>query len=253
MNILIVEDEAPAARRLQKMVSELEPAAVFAGHTDGIRSTVCWLETNVAPDLVLMDIQLSDGISFEIFNRTTISSPVIFTTAYDEYAVRAFKVNSIDYLLKPVDKTELRRSFDRFRERRAPVPGSQDLFRKLVNEMQTGKPVFKTRFLVSKGPDLFPVESSQAAFFHTEERVVFMHTHDGKRYIIEHTLDELESLLDPAVFCRANRQFILSASCVRSMQAGFNGKIKAFVHPQPPEEIIVSRERAVAFKEWLNR
>lgn len=251
MRILIVEDEIPAARRLRKMIAELEPAAVFAGHTDGIESTVGWLKENPAPDLLFFDIQLSDGISFEIFNRTDITSPVIFTTAYDEYALRAFKVNSIDYLLKPVDKNELQRGLERYRERRPSSADQQQLFRQLLGEIHQGKQAYKNRFLVSKGPDIIPVESNQVAFFHTEDRVVFLHTNDSRRYIIEHTLDELETMLDPAVFFRANRQFILSVTSVRSMQHGFNGKLKAYVHPQPPEEIVISRDKAVMFKEWL--
>lgn len=250
MRILIVEDEAPAARRLQKLVGEIEPAASIVGHTESIEATSKWLNENEAPDLLLMDIQLADGISFEIFNRHEIPTPVIFTTAYDEFAIRAFKVNSIDYLLKPIDKNELARSIEKFKARTL-APGPQDLFRQLVEGLAQGKPVYKNRFLVSKGAELLPIDSAHIAFFHTEDRVVFLHTHDSRRYIIEHTLDELESLVDPAGFCRANRQFIVSLKSVRAVQLGFNGKLKASLHPAPPEEVVVSREKATAFKTWL--
>lgn len=247
MNVLIVEDEAPAARRLEKLLRETAPDARIAGHTESIGATVNWLQCNPEPDLVMLDIQLGDGLSFDIYNSYPLRAPVIFTTAYDEYALRAFKVNSIDYLLKPIDPAELRAAIDKMR---ISHPGDRSaLIRELFRDY--GKSRYKERFLVSKGAEMLPVDVNTVAYFHYEDRYVFLHTHDGKRYITEHTLDELEKQLDPARFFRANRQFIVSVNAVRSAQHGFNGKLKAFVFPVPPEELVVSRERAGAFKEWL--
>lgn len=247
MNVLIVEDEAPAARRLEKLLLEAEPGARIAGHTESITGTVNWLKQNPEPDLVMLDIQLGDGLSFDIYNAYPLRAPVIFTTAYDEYALRAFKVNSIDYLLKPIDPAELRAALTKMRVSR---PGDRSaLIRDLFRDYS--KPVYKERFLVTKGAELLPVDTGAVAYFHYEDRYVFLHTHDGKRYLTEHTLDELEKQLDPKLFFRANRQFIVSVQSVRSAQHGFNGKLKAFVLPAPSEELVISRERAGAFKEWL--
>ncbi|MGL4597471.1 MAG: LytR/AlgR family response regulator transcription factor, partial [Bacteroidia bacterium] len=200
MRILLVEDEPAAARRLQKIILELEPSAKIVGVCESVSESVNWLKENTPPDLFLFDIQLADGLSFEIFSQVETNVPVIFTTAYDEYALRAFKVNSIDYLLKPIDREALRQSMEKYRRLQADQSTPAFDMQAILNQMKLGKTIYKTRFLVSKGMQLIPVDQSEVAWLRTEERIVFLHTHDGKRYLTEHTLDELDEQLDPAHF-----------------------------------------------------
>lgn len=250
MKILVVEDEAAASRRLVKLIREVDPLADVLGVCESVTATLRWFDQNEAPDLLLLDIQLGDGLSFDIFAKREIRIPVIFTTAYDEYALRAFKVNSVDYLLKPVEREALQQALSKFRalfaQRAAPV-----LPEELIRQLLQGKSAYKSRFLVQKGPVMVPVSVEQVAYFYTEDRVVFMLTRENQRYLLEHTLDELETLLDPQQFIRANRQFILSLHAVHQLEPGFNGKLHVNVQPAFQEAVIVSRDKAVTFKEWL--
>jgi two-component system, LytTR family, response regulator LytT len=253
MRILIVEDEPAAARRLQKIILELVPKATIVGVCESVQESVNWLKTNIHPDLFLFDIQLADGLSFEIFTQVATQVPVIFATAYDEYALRAFKVNSIDYLLKPIDREALRLSIEKFNKLQAGFASPAMDIQTILAQMISGKPIYKTRFLVSKGMHLIPIDHSEVAWLRTEERIVFLHTHDGKRYLTEHTLDELEELLDPTLFFRANRQYLISTRAVHHVVPGVNGKLNLFLHPQTEEEVVVSREKAMAFRRWLEQ
>ncbi len=254
MRVLIVEDETLAAKRIRKMVEEQEPDAVIAGMTDSIESTVQWLKDETAPDVILMDIELADGQSFEIFNRTKVTSTIIFTTAYDEYALRAFKVNSIDYLLKPIDANELKVAFDKLRARQVPASpeGSAIDMQTIVSALrEKDRKMFKKRFLVKQGQRLIPVDISEIAFFYTEDKVSFIRTFSDQRYMVDHSLDELEELLDPEHFFRANRQFIISPKTLDGIHHHFNGKLKINLRPTAGDDVFVSRERAADFKAWL--
>ncbi len=254
MKVLIVEDENLAATRIRKMVEEHEPSFIIEGITDSIASSVKWLEEHPHPDLILMDIELADGQSFEIFNRVPVKSTIIFTTAYDEYAIRAFKVNSIDYLLKPIDPEELKRSFEKFKllnaEKKSNIPGID--VEALVHALQEkGTAVYKQRFLVRQGQRLIPIDISDIAFFYTEDKISFLRTFNDQRFIVDHSLDELEELVNPADFFRANRQFIVSPRSLEGIHHHFNGKLKINLKPLVADEVYVSRERAADFKKWL--
>jgi len=253
MKILIIEDEAPAARRLAGLIRDARPEAEILDVIDSVESAVGWLGAHRPPDLIFMDIQLADGLSFDIFARTEVKAPVIFTTAYDEYALKAFKVNSVDYLLKPVDPDELAHSLRKLqtlRDQLAP-PLDAGMLRSLVQSLQPGRAPFKSRFLVRFADKLVFIQADDIAYFLAEDKYVFVITRDNKKYPLDHTLDELDNLLDPSVFFRLNRKFIAHLKSIQSIHTYFNGKLKLHLAPAEPEEVTVSRERAAAFKKWL--
>jgi two-component system, LytTR family, response regulator LytT len=252
MNILIVEDEALSARRLKSMVTEMDHTFRVLDITDSVSKTVDWLRSHPAPDLLLMDIELTDGKSFEVFEQVDVKSPVIFVTAYDEYAIKAFKVNSIDYLLKPVKQEELVASIEKLRTiKQQYAQGDPGLtIQSLLKEFQK-QGSYKDRFLIKQADRLFPVEAMDIAFFQTRDKNNYIHTFDDKEYITDHTLDEIEKTLDPKKFFRANRQFIVSASAVEKVHFWFSSKLKVDLKPKSSEEVFVSREKAMAFRAWL--
>jgi DNA-binding LytR/AlgR family response regulator len=253
MNIFILEDEAPALRRITKLVQEILPQAVITHTADSVSEALQLLNGKPEPDLILADIQLADGLSFDLFEQTMLSCPVIFTTAFDEYAIRAFKLNSIDYLLKPIDREALNTALEKyhrlFKSGNNGVPAPQ--WQEIIRQLRSGNTTYKNRFLVTKGAQLLPVAADEIAWFVTEDRLVFLHTFQNQRYICDHTLDELETLLNPEQFYRANRQFIIGIKTVKGAENGFNGKLHLHLHPAPSEQVIVSREKAVQFKDWL--
>jgi DNA-binding LytR/AlgR family response regulator len=255
MNILLVEDEPLAARRLTTLLREVAPQATVIGQTESVRETLRWLQANPAPDLLLLDIQLADGLSFELFQQTPVESPVIFTTAYDEYALRAFKVNSVDYLLKPIEKDELAAALDKFRRTRgtaAPVPVAEQLGKLL--ETYGVKPVqHRSRFLLKTSGRFDVVETADVPYLFAEDKVVFLVTNGAKKFIVDETLDELERQLDPRQFFRLNRRYLARLEAIERMEPHFNGKLRVWLRHRPTdEEIFVSRERAEGFKSWLN-
>jgi DNA-binding LytR/AlgR family response regulator len=253
MKILIIEDEAPAARRLAGLVRDAQPDAEILEIIDSVESAVKWLATHRTPALIFMDIQLADGLSFDIFGRVEVKAPVIFTTAYDEYALKAFKVNSVDYLLKPVDPEELSNSLRKLqtlRDQFAP-PLDTAVLRSLVQSLRPDQPQFKTRFLVRFADKLVFIQADDIAYFIAEDKYVFVITRDNKKYPLDHTLDELDTMLDPSVFFRLNRKFISHLISIQSIHTYFNGKLKLHLVPAEPEEVTVSRERAAFFKKWL--
>lgn len=252
IRVLIIEDEAPAASRIENMVREIDPDLEICAITDSITSSVDWLNANPHPDLILMDIELSDGQSFLIFEKIPqLNSTVVFTTAYDEYALKAFKVNSIDYLLKPVRKEELNVAIDKFKSLRSTDTPHLDLNRILRSFKGSGLAVYKQRFLVRQGQRLIPLEASQIAYFYTEDKVSFIKTFLDQRFVVDNSLDELEELLDPEMFYRANRQYIVSPKSLDAIHPHFNGKLKLNLKPTVADEVYVSREKAGDFKKWL--
>lgn len=251
MNILIIEDEAPAARRLSQLIKEFKPNANILEQLDSVEGAIEWCSNNAMPDLAFMDIQLADGLSFEIFDAIEVQCPVIFTTAYDEYAIKAFKVNSIDYLLKPIDKNELVAAFKKYdglTKDNSKVIDINEIVKSL-NKQQD----FKSRFLVKQGQRLIPVDTTQIAYFFAEDKLVFMVTDDNHKYIVDYTIEQLESELNPQHFFRANRKIITSMPAVKDIHLSFNGKLKIYLKPdlKKGEDIFVSRERAPEFKTWM--
>ena len=255
MNVLIVEDEALLATGLKRMVQAIEPQSQLVGHTNSIESTVDWLKQHTAPDIILMDIELADGQCFEIFNQVPVQSSVIFTTAYDEYALRAFKVNSVDYLLKPVKETELRDAFHKWKTVHASkVPVSQAI--QLETVLSALKKVtvateYRERFLVKQGQKMVSVPAADIACFYARNTLNFLVTKTRQKFVLDYTLDELEQELHPKQFFRANRQYILAHDSIAVVHPWFNGKVKADLTIPAEEDIVISRDKAPLFKEWL--
>ncbi|UHG94302.1 LytR/AlgR family response regulator transcription factor [Spirosoma oryzicola] len=258
MNVLIIEDEELAALRLTKLLAELAPDIQIVNVTSSIETSVEYLQTKPSLDLIFMDIELADGQSFEIFEQTSISTPVIFTTSYDEYAIKAFKVNSIDYLLKPIKQPELAASLHKYQllNRQPEIPTIQVVaIDSLVEQLrrQNEPAEYRRRFLVRHLSQWLPIEVGEIAFFHSEDRVTLFRTFRGQKYSLDYTLDELDSMLDPTLFFRANRQFIVHVNAVQQIHAYFNHKLKLTLNPCPAEEVLVSRERATDFKKWMGK
>lgn len=246
MTILIVEDEAVAARRLRKLVAELRPSADLPEPVDSIAGTLEYLSQHDMPDLILLDIQLADGSSFEIFQQVEVTAAVIFITAYDDHALRAFRVNATDYLLKPVKRDELEAALDKWEQRRAaPVVSYDDLARVIHREESP------RRFLIRIGQQMRLVELEDIAYAYTESKVNFIITHQGRRYPIEYSLEQLEEIFDPRVFFRVNRQYIVNIRAIDEMYAFSKSRVRLQLVPPSEHEIIVSTERSPNFKQWL--
>jgi len=249
MKLVIIEDEVAAATRLQKLLKKILPQAEFVFLGDSIESAVDWFTENKHYDLVFMDIQLADGLSFDIFERTNLTAPVIFTTAFDAYALKAFKVNSIDYILKPVDEKELELAVTKFKGR--GIGFYEDNYPKLSELYRKESRTFRERFLVNKGSRFISVQLGDIACFYSEDKVSFIYTFDRQRYIWNQSLDEIEQSIKPELFFRAGRSLLVCAGAIASFEQGFNGKLVLHLNVKPEAEFSVSREKAQAFKQWL--
>jgi DNA-binding LytR/AlgR family response regulator len=250
MKVWVIEDELPASRRLVKMLEsdgETEVVKVLASVAD----TVTAIRNDTHPDLMVMDIHLADGSSFEIFKQVNIDVPVIFTTAYDQYALDAFKVNSIDYLLKPVKQEELTAAIAKYKKLHKNQAGNFKIDELLKAFGNTPKD-YKKRFAVKYGEHLKTIDISNVAYFFTENKVTFLVTKDGFRNIIDYNMDDLESILDPANFFRINRQFIISVGSISEMHTWTKARVLITLNPATKLDTIVSSERAAAFKQWLD-
>ena len=254
MKVLIIEDEAPSARRLRKLIEEYDQEIEVLDVTDSIESSVNWLTTHEAPEIIFSDIQLADGLSFEIFNRIKINTPVIFTTAFDEYSIRAFKVNSIDYLLKPIEKEDLFNSLEKYKTLKKQLGSTASSAPDITSLLEQLLPVsnYKNRFLVKLGEKLLSLTTDQIAYFHSEEKLTLLVTKENRKYPIDYSLDDLEKILQPNSFFRINRQFIANIEAINSTHSYFNGKLKLFLTPDSGKETIVSRDKASEFKDWLD-
>jgi len=258
MKILIVEDEELAVKKIQKTLSEVDGDAEVIGVTDSIQSTVNWLEQNNAPDLILMDIELSDGQSFEIFSRTKVKSAVIFTTSYDEFALKAFKVNSIDYLLKPVQKEELSAALDKFKNMSGsykPAEKNEINMDALVKELQQKlQPKdYRKRFLVKHGQKLVSIETDDIAYFFSDGRLNFFKTFDNRKFVVDYTMDELEDMLDPQRYFRISRSFYISVASIDQIHDYFGNRLLLQLKPTVDKETVVSREKVTDFKKWMGK
>lgn len=251
MNVLIIEDEKPAARLLQRKLQKIGVNADTMLHS--VEEAVEWFRNNAHPELIFLDIQLSDGLSFEIFDTVPISSAVIFTTAYDEYALRAFKLNSIDYLLKPIDEEELEAAVKKFRGRsiqpQQMALDFEQIKRMLVNPLEKS---YKKRFTVKMGQHLKMINVEDAECFYSENKGTYIHTADNRDYLLETTLEQLENELDPAKFFRVSRKFIVSVSAIKDIVVYTNSRLKVVLPTYKEDEVIVSRERVNDFREWLS-
>ncbi len=253
MRIIIIEDEAPALSRIKKMVLELSPDIEVIGTADSIVSAVNLFQVNKNIELALMDIELADGQSFEIFKQVQVDCPVIFTTAYDEFALKAFKLNSIDYLLKPIDKIELYAALDKFKSLQSKSSNHSLNIEGLLEKIKPLHADFKSRFLLKNGSKLISVPVENIMYFHASDKLVFVYTRDKNKFVIDYSLDELSKMLQPNKFFLLNRQFIANLDAIQNIHTYFNGKLKVELIPAINEEIIVSREKAPEFKAWLDR
>lgn len=251
MKTLIIEDEKPAAKRLARLLAEHCPSCEILEVLESVDAATNWVRQYPAPDLVFMDIQLADGLSFDIFSKTEVSAPVIFTTAFDQYTLRAFKVNSVDYLLKPIDPDELKLAIEKYRryfqKKETYDPSGLE---KMLKEV-VGQPGFKKRFLVKSGQHMTYVRVEEVAYFFSEDGLSFLQTFDGKRNIVGYTLDQLEEMVDAQEFFRINRQVLVHLGAVKKISTWFNSRLKLNVEPWNELNFVVSRERVGTFKQWL--
>lgn len=246
--ILIIEDELPAARQLARLLGAAAPGAHILETLDSVESAVSWFRAFPAPDLVFMDIQIADGLSLDIFRQVAVEASVVFTTAFDQYAVQAFKLNAVDYLLKPIDPDDLARALERVEARlQAKAPAAD--WSALLQHFQPK--AYKDRFLVKSGQAMLHLAADEIAFFRSEDGLTQAYLSNGKRYFIDHSLDELDRMMDPRRFFRAGRAVMLSLPAIRRIHPHLNGRLKVETEPVCPEEVFVSRERAGAFKVWL--
>ncbi|MBJ6145513.1 LytTR family DNA-binding domain-containing protein [Hymenobacter sp. BT559] len=272
LRILILEDEYPAAERLQRLLAQAAPTAQVLAVLDTVTGALAWLDAHPAPDLILSDIQLADGLSLDVFAQTLVRSPVIFTTAYDQYALQAFRANGIDYLLKPLKLPELQTALAKLTDlgvknthlgpapaeaaslnsSKPPLPLNASIER-LLDALPRPQRPYKTRFLVRQGENLLPLPTAEAAWFQSRHDTVTLATHDGRRFVVDYTLEQLDALLDPAQFFRLNRQLIAQLSAVRRLVPHLGGKLLVELSPTPGggDDVLVSKEKATAVKSWL--
>ncbi|HET9502290.1 MAG TPA: LytTR family DNA-binding domain-containing protein [Hymenobacter sp.] len=290
MTILLLEDEDPAAARLRQLLAQAAPEARVLAVLDTVAGALAWLAAHPAPDLILSDIQLADGLSFDVFTRAVVRSPVIFTTAYDQYAIRAFEANSIAYLLKPVKLPELAKALAKWRQWPAGPAGSEEVGVKSEEltvlrtapeavgeaaqaeseklrllstellamltqnlELKTQNSTYKARFLVRQGEALLPLPAAEAAWFQSRHETTTLATFDGRRFVVDYTLEQLEALLDPAQFFRLTRQVLAQLPAVRRLVPHLGGKLLAELSPALPTgtEALVSKEKAAPLRRWL--
>ena len=250
MNVIIIEDEKPSARRLQRMLKTLDIEAETMLHS--VEESITWFQNNEHPDLIFLDIQLSDGLSFEIFDAIEITSAIIFTTAYDEYALQAFKLNSIDYLLKPIDDEALEKAIFKFKTR-LPVRQSvtldfNEIKKLLVNPIERE---YKKRFSVNVGQHLKLVNIDEIECFYSENKGTYLHTIQGRNYLLDTTLDALEQELAPEQFFRINRKFFVNIHTIKDMVSYTNSRLQIKLSTYNEQEVVVARERVKDFKKWL--
>lgn len=256
MKIVIIEDEPLAAKDLQKLLQRLDTSMEVLTVLPGLAAAKSWFAQNREPDLLFMDIQLSDGVSFDLFKYVKIECPIIFTTAYNEYAIRAFKVNSIDYLLKPIDQQELQTALDKFRKYKAHQQPAdlQQQIKALIQDLHISDTAkkYKERFMAHFKNTLVPVYIDQIAYFAKDELIYIM-TIGGQKLICDYnTLEEVEQLVNPQLFFRANRQYIIHLNSIDNIKHGFNGKLLVKLKSPVNVEIDISREKAAIFKSWIN-
>ncbi len=253
MNILIIEDEPQAAKLIETLVNELLPTARVLDKLDSVKKSVQWFKSNPTPDLALMDIQLADGTSFQIFEQCEVKCPVIFTTAYDEYALKAFKVNSIDYILKPVDKIELQAALRKLETLTRSTDGTRKLLASIGEVVQKLSQKHKERFVSKVGEHLRTIEVKHILYFYSQDKATFCHTGENRNHILDFTLEQLEDMVDPLVYFRVNRKYFVRAEAIHDIISYSNSRLKIVLKNSQDSDVIVARERVQEFKQWLDR
>ena len=251
MKILILEDETLAAEKLVNMLKEIEATIEVMDVLKSVESAVKWFEGNDVPDLVISDIRLLDGLSFQVFKQLTYKGPVIFTTAYDQYAIKAFEVNSVDYLLKPVQPEKLALSLEKLRSlhssREQVVP-----YDTLMSMIQSGQQSYKSRFMIRSGQKIVAIAIDKVAYFFSQHKLTYVVTHDDRKYPLDQPLEVIDRQLDPKLFFRANRQFIIKFEAIEEIHPYFKGRIKINLNPPAEEDIVISADKTPEFKKWLD-
>lgn len=255
LRVLLIEDEPANARNLEYMLQQADSSVVIAAVLPGVEEAVNWFRRHANEcDLVFMDIRLSDGLSFEIFQQVAVQQPVIFVTAYDNYALQAFKANGIDYILKPFDQEEIQQALQKYHRlyNTSQAANGQEQINQLLKVLQQGRPAYKQSFLVQFREKLIPLDVAAVAWFYTTNEVVHAQTRDNKQYIIEYTLEQLQQQLNPQQFFRANRQFIVQRNAIQEIELYFNGRLFLRLQPEPAEKVLISKARVPEFKAWLD-
>lgn len=251
MNVIIIEDEKPAAEKLVKAIQRANPGIQVQAVLGSIRQTVQWLKENPQPGLLFMDIELSDGLSFRIFDQVNITSPVIFCTAYDEYWQEAFEHNSIDYLLKPVKQDKLEAALNKYDKLKQHFA---DRFRQLQEwQQQPAGTEPKKRFLVKRGSDFISIKTEDIAYFYATHKLVCLVDNKGQKFILDQSLAEIEKQLDPKLFYRVNRKYLVQLNAIKKMRTYPKSKLQLELEPTVSEDIIISQENVAGFKEWMDR
>lgn len=246
MKILIIEDEAPAYNRLSKLIQEVIPVSDILPQLDSVEAAQQWFLLHSSPDVVFMDIHLADGSAFHLLDLVKVDCPIIFTTAFDQYAIDAFKVSSIDYLLKPVKREDLLKSFNKLKQFRTIFQDASG-----AKNLATLKQEFKKRFVIRYGDHIKTLNVEEIAYFYSENRATFARNHDGRNLPIDYNLDTLESMLDPLKFFRINRQYLISLDAIAEMRTYSKARVIVTLKPQAQEQPVVSSERSAHFKQWL--
>ena len=248
MRTLIIEDEKPAAEKLKKAIQKIDAGILIETTLGSVKETIAWLQKNSSPELIFMDIELSDGLSFKIFDEVSVSCPIIFTTAYDEYWQEAFEHNSIDYLLKPIKQEKLETALKKYEQLKKYFTNN---FQQLMQwQQQTKQAVYKKRFLVKKGNDYVTIKTEDIAYFYATHKLVCMVEKDGQKFILDKSLADLEKELDPSLFYRVNRKYLVNIGSIKKIKSYPKSKLQIELAPPVAEEVIISQENTAAFKEW---
>jgi DNA-binding LytR/AlgR family response regulator len=252
MKVLIVEDEKLAADKLEKLILEIDPDIEVLGIADSVKDTAKWLANNTSPDLIFMDIQLGDGICFEVFEIIEVKCPIIVTTAFNEYAQEAFKVNSIDYLLKPINKDEVKSALDKFHSMKAVFDMAESA-RRMSEAKKMLESGYKMRFMVKIGEHIVSVPVEEIAYFFSRDKGTFFKTNEGRSFLVDYSLEQVEDMSDPIGFFRINRKYLVSFQSISDIITYSNSRLKVVVPHMDEGDILVSRHRVKEFKNWLNR
>ncbi len=251
MNVLITENEKPAVEGLVRLLKKIDTNINVVGITESVESTINWFQSNPSPDLIIMDIQLDDGLCFELFETMKIEIPVIFTTAYDEYMLSAFKVNSVDYLLKPIEENNLRRAVEKFKSIHYNASVNSEVIKQLLNELNKG---YKNRFLIKVGEHYKSITDNEITCFYILERATFLRTSSDKDYVIDYSLDSLQKKLDPDKFFRINRSCIINVNQISDIINYSSSRLKIILKSDKPiYDIIVSKDKVGEFKKWIDK
>ncbi len=253
IKVLIVEDEIHAQKELTRLLANCDFNIRILDYIDSVEDAVVWINTNPEPDIMFFDIQLSDGLSFEIFNHVKTSCPVIFTTAFDEYAIKAFKVNSIDYLLKPVKQDDLDNAITKFISLSGKDNNSGLDLHQIEKLLNINKPTYKSRFISRIGDQILHIEIENVAYFKAEDNEVLLVTKNNKQYFIDYPLEQISGLVDPAVYFRANRKYIINISSIKKINKYFNSRLQLELDPKTTDDVLISRVKVPDFLKWIDK